>query len=78
MPPEVSSQSPYPEQTMGGTQYYIEPWLHGNSIPQYYIEPWLHGNSIPLQVTDASSKIKFKKQIQMHLMEQRDCEATQT
>ena len=29
MPPEVSSQSPSPEQTMGGAQYYIEPWLHG-------------------------------------------------
>ena len=27
-PQEVSSQSS-PEQTMGGTQYYIEPWLHG-------------------------------------------------
>ena len=25
MPPEVSSQSPRPEQTMGGAQYYIEP-----------------------------------------------------
>jgi hypothetical protein len=25
MPQEVSSQSPSPEQTMGGTQYYIEP-----------------------------------------------------
>jgi hypothetical protein len=29
MPPEVSSQSPSPEQTMGGVQYYIETWLHG-------------------------------------------------
>jgi hypothetical protein len=29
MPPEVSSQSPSPEKTMGGSQYYIEPWLHG-------------------------------------------------
>jgi hypothetical protein len=29
MPQEVSSQSPSPEQTIGGTQYYIEPWLHG-------------------------------------------------
>ena len=25
MPPEVSSKSPRPEQTMGGAQYYIEP-----------------------------------------------------
>ena len=25
MPPEVSSQSPSPEQTTGGAQYYIEP-----------------------------------------------------
>jgi hypothetical protein len=25
MPPEVSSQSPSPEQTMGGAQHYIEP-----------------------------------------------------
>ena len=25
MPPEVSSQSSSPEQTMGGAQYYIEP-----------------------------------------------------
>ena len=29
MPQEVSSQSPSPERTMGGTQYYLEPWLHG-------------------------------------------------
>ena len=29
MPPEVSSQSPSPEHTMGGGQYYIEPRLHG-------------------------------------------------
>ena len=28
-------------------------------------------NSIPHQVPDASSKIRFKKQIQKHLMEQR-------
>jgi hypothetical protein len=27
--PIISSQSPSPEQTMGGEQYYIEPWLHG-------------------------------------------------
>ena len=25
MPPEVSSQSPSPEQTIGGAQHYIEP-----------------------------------------------------
>ena len=29
MPPEVSSQSPSPEQNMGGAQYKIESWLHG-------------------------------------------------
>ena len=29
MPPEVPSQSPSPEQTMGGAPYYVEPWLHG-------------------------------------------------
>ena len=29
MPPKVYSQSPSQEQTMGGTQYCIAPWLHG-------------------------------------------------
>jgi hypothetical protein len=33
------------EQIMGGAQYYIEPWLHG---------------IIPHQVTDASSRIRFR------------------
>ena len=56
MPPEVSSQSPSQEQAMGGAQYYTEPWLHGNSIPH--------------QVTDASSRIRFKKQIKIPFMEQ--------
>ena len=64
MPQEVFSQSPSPEQTMGGTQYYIAP-----------LTTW---NSIPHQVTDASSKIRLKKTDKKHLMEQRDCEATQT
>jgi hypothetical protein len=44
MPSEVSSLSPSPEQTMGGAQYYIEPWLHGTLIPH--------------QATHASSKIR--------------------
>ena len=43
MPHEVSSLSPSPEQTLGGTQYYIEP-------------TW---NSIPHQVVDASSRIRI-------------------
>jgi hypothetical protein len=30
--PEVSSQSPSQEQTMGGTQYYVKPWLHGTLL----------------------------------------------
>ena len=29
MPQEVSSQSPTPDQTMGGAQHYVEPWLRG-------------------------------------------------
>jgi hypothetical protein len=35
-------------------------------------------NSIAHQVTDASSRIRFKKQIKIHLMEQWDCEETHT
>ena len=42
MLPKVSAQSQSLEQKMGGTQYYIEPWLHGT------------------QVTDASSRIRYK------------------
>jgi hypothetical protein len=35
-------------------------------------------NSIPHQVTDASSRIRFKKQVKIDLMKQRDCEVIQT
>ena len=63
MPTEVSSQAPGPEQTMGGT------------VLHRAMATWI---SIPHQVNDASSRIRFRKQIKIHLMEQRDYEETQT
>ena len=49
MPQELSSRSPSPEQTIGGTQYYIGAMTAWSSIPH--------------QVTDARCTIRFKKQI---------------
>ena len=40
MTPQVSSQSPSPEQTMGGAQYYIDPMATWNSIPQKVTTPY--------------------------------------
>jgi hypothetical protein len=39
-----------------------------HTVLQRDITTW---NSIPHQVTDASSRIRFKKQVKIHLMEQR-------
>ena len=55
MPPEASSQSPCPEQTMGGT------------VLCRAMATW---NSIPHPVTDANGRIRFKKQVKIHLMEE--------
>jgi hypothetical protein len=61
--PQYHQTSQSPEQTMGGAQYYIEPWLHGTLIPH--------------QVTDAAVE-SYISLIQIHLMEQRVLWCTQT
>jgi hypothetical protein len=60
IPPEFSSQSPSPEQTTGGAQYYIA-----------QLTTWI---SIPHQVTDASSRIRFIKtgKSRPYVMKRRD------